>query len=110
MLEDTLTEQVEWGLGPVVWLRPQFDSVSRVSSTHSEECVWIRVVQYELYIFGSSLVTIGVADRCGDAELSVGAILYEWWSRVSVALEPVDKVLVSAVDEGRWGWRPNALE
>ena len=81
-----------------------------MSLAHSKECTWIRVVQHELYVFGFPLVIIGVTDRCGDAKSPIRMILYKWWSGVSIALEPIDKVLVGTVDEDWWRWRPDTLE
>lgn len=104
MLEDALMERMEWGLGSVVRSGSQFDSVSQVPSTHGKECVWIRVVQHELHVFGSSFVVVGITNRSGDAKSPIGTVLHKWWSGVSVAWELIDQVLVGAIDENRWRW------
>ena len=57
---------------------------------HGKECMRGRIVQYELDVFGLSLVLISVFNWHRDAELSIGPILYERGSGVCITWKAVD--------------------
>ena len=88
--EDPLTERVERGLCAVARPCAKFDREHGVSFTHGEMGAGANVVEYEVYVFGLALVVIRIVDGRGDAESSVGPILDERWSRMSIAGGIVD--------------------
>ena len=103
-LEDSLAERVERGLRTIARSCTQLDCEHRMSSTHSEECAWAGVVEYELHVFGLAFVIVGVVDGRGDTESSIRPILDEWWPWVCVPCGVVDNVLISACYY-HWGRR-----
>ena len=81
---------MEWGLGLIVGSSSQFDRENWVSSSHSEEGSWTRVVEYEANVLGLAFIIICVTDGCRNAEPSVGLVLHKQWSRMGVAWQAVD--------------------
>ena len=102
VLEDVLTKWMEWGLGTTSGSCSQLDGEDGMPSTHSEECSWVQVIQYELHVLGFPLVIVCVLNWSGNTESSIRTILYEWRSGVHVALEAVDKFLVGSTNDD-WG-------
>ena len=94
--KDPLTERVERGLGAVARSRAKFDREYWVSFTHGKVGTGADIVEYEVYVFGLALIVIRIVDGRSDAESSIGPILDEWWSGVSVARGVVDNGRVGA--------------
>ena len=95
-LEDALSKGIEGGMHTVARSCLQLDCKHRMSFTHGEVCAWAGVVEYESYVFGPTLVVVGIVDGCRNAELSVGPVLDERGSWMRVTPRVVDHVLVCA--------------
>ena len=89
-LEDALSEGIEGGLRTITRSGPQLDCEHRVAFTHGEVGAWTGVVEYEPYIFGFTLVVVGIVDRRRDAESSVGSVFDKRgsWMRVVLRFSP----------------------
>ena len=95
-LKDALPKGIERGVCAVARPCPQFDCEDWVSFTHGEVGAWAGVIEYEPYVFGFTLVVVGVVNGRRDTESPVGPVFDEWGSWVCVTPGVVDHILVRA--------------